>query len=48
MVPHKCRAEIHKLAHNNPLAGHVGVNNTYDQIFRCFFGRVKGEIQLHC
>lgn len=37
VVPHRYRDEILTLAHDNPLAGHLGVNKTYDRILRHFF-----------
>lgn len=37
VVPQRYCEEIFKLAHENPLAGHLGVNKTYDRILRSFF-----------
>lgn len=49
VVPHMCRAEILRLAHDNPLAGHLGVNKTHDRILLCFFWPgMKGDVRQHC
>lgn len=49
VVPQRYREEILKLAHKNPLAGHLGVNKTYDRILRCFFWPgLKGDVRRHC
>lgn len=37
LVPQAFRHEILLLAHDNPLAGHLGVNKTYDRVLRSFF-----------
>lgn len=43
------RPEILKLAHDNPLAGHLGVSKTNDRVLRCFFWPVlKGDVRHHC
>ena len=49
IVPKTHRYEILKLAHDNPLAGHLGVNKTYDRVLRCFFWPgLKRDVQQYC
>lgn len=46
VVPSPYRTAILNLAHDNPLAGHLGVKKTYNRILRHFFwpGLKKGAI----
>lgn len=37
VVPCPFRSEVPTLAHDNPLAGHLGIQKMYDQVLRCFF-----------
>ena len=37
VVPLKYRSDILSLAHDHQLAGHLGVNKTYDRVLRHFF-----------
>uniref|UniRef100_A0A671UEB7 Gypsy retrotransposon integrase-like protein 1 n=1 Tax=Sparus aurata TaxID=8175 RepID=A0A671UEB7_SPAAU len=49
VVPKPRRQEILVLAHDNPLAGHLGVNKTYDRILRCFFWPgLKRDVRQYC
>ncbi len=49
VVPNKFRNEILSLAHDSPLAGHLGVTKTYDRILRQFFWPgLKRDVKLHC
>ncbi|CAL9707779.1 unnamed protein product [Knipowitschia caucasica] len=49
VVPSQFRAEILNLAHDNPLAGHLGVRKTYDRILRHFFWPgLKRDVTRHC
>ena len=49
VVPQAFRHEILLLAHDNPLAGHLGVNKTYDRVLRCFFWPgLKRDVRQHC
>lgn len=49
VVPKTHRHDILKLAHDNPLAGHLGVNKTYDRILRCFFWPgLKQDVREYC
>lgn len=41
--------EILKLAHDNPLAGLLGVTKTYDCVLRCcFWPGLKRDVQQYC
>lgn len=49
VIPNRYRTEILKMAHDNPLAGHLGVNKTYDCILWCFFWPgLKCDVRQHC
>ena len=49
VVPHRFRKDILTLAHDNPLAGHLGINKTYDRILRHFFWPgLKRDVVQHC
>lgn len=49
VVPRPYHPEILSLAHENPLAGHLGVRKTYDCILRLFFWpRLKGDVARFC
>ena len=49
VVPCKHRREILYLAHDNPLAGHLGISKTYDRILRCFFWpALKRDVVSYC
>ena len=49
VVPHRYRSEILSMAHDNLLAGHLGVNKTYDRILRHFFWPgLKKDVVQHC
>ena len=49
VVPSSYRAEILKLGHDNPLAGHLGIRKTYDRILRNFFWPgLKRDVGRHC
>lgn len=37
VVPKPFRDKVLRLAHDDPLAGYLGVNKTYDRVLRCFF-----------
>ncbi|KAK0137068.1 hypothetical protein N1851_026730 [Merluccius polli] len=48
VIPQTYRSEILKLAHDNPLSGHLGINKTFDRILRCFFWPgLKGDVRHH-
>uniref|UniRef100_A0A8C5DMZ9 Gypsy retrotransposon integrase-like protein 1 n=1 Tax=Gouania willdenowi TaxID=441366 RepID=A0A8C5DMZ9_GOUWI len=49
VVPTPYRTEILKMAHDNLLAGHLGVKKTYDRILRHFFWPgLKSDVVRHC
>lgn len=49
VIPQIYRSEVLKLAHDNPLSGHLEVNKTYDRILRYFFWPgLKGDVRHHC
>lgn len=49
VVPQVFRHEILLLAHDNPLAGHLWVNKTYDRLLHCFFWPgLKRDVRQHC
>ncbi|KAK7909313.1 hypothetical protein WMY93_013997 [Mugilogobius chulae] len=49
VVPSKFRHEVLSLAHDNPLAGHLGIRKTYSRILRQFYWPgLKKDVQLHC
>ncbi|KAM7406893.1 hypothetical protein PAMA_002878 [Pampus argenteus] len=49
VVPQRFQPEVLKLAHDNLLAGHLGVNKTYDRVLRCFFWPgLKADVRNHC
>lgn len=49
VVPSSYRVEILKLAHDSPLAGHLGIRKTYDRILRNFFWPgLKRDVVRHC
>lgn len=49
VVPKMHRHEILKLAHDNPLAGHLGVNKIYDCVLQCFFWPgLKWDVRQYC
>lgn len=49
VVPMPYRVEILKLAHDNPLAGHLGIKKTYNRILRHFFWPgLKGDVARFC
>lgn len=46
VVPKKYRDEILSVAHENPLAGHLGVTKTHDKITRYFnWSGIRGDIR---
>lgn len=49
VIPSPYRAEILNMAHDNPLAGHLGVRKTYDRILRHFFWPgLKRDVSRYC
>jgi hypothetical protein len=49
VIPQKHRKEVLKLAHENPLSGHLGVNKTVDRIRRYFYWpRLQADVQAFC
>lgn len=49
VVPQSFRHEVFLLAHDNPLAGHLGVNKTYGRVLCCFFWPgLKRDVRQHC
>lgn len=49
IVPTPYRAEILKLAHDNPLAGHLGIRKTYDHSLHLFFWPgLKRDVVCDC
>lgn len=49
VVPQVFRSVILGLAHDNPLAGHLGVNKTYNRILRHFFWPgLKRDVRQYC
>ncbi|XP_056441423.1 uncharacterized protein LOC130378840 [Gadus chalcogrammus] len=49
VIPRTYRSEILKLAHDNPLSGHLGINKTFDRILRySFWPGLKGDVRHHC
>lgn len=49
VVPTPYRNEILKLAHDNPLAGHLGIKKRYHRILRHFFWPgIKGDVTRYC
>lgn len=49
VLPVPYRTEVLRLAHDNPLAGHLGVRKTYDRILRHFFWHgLKKDVVRHC
>lgn len=49
VVPKPFRNEILRLAHDDPFAGHLGVNKTYDRVLRWFFWPgLKRDVKEHC
>jgi len=44
VVPPNCRAEVLKLAHATPMAGHLGINKTYQHFCKsCHECQVVGK-----
>uniref|UniRef100_H3BXP7 Gypsy retrotransposon integrase-like protein 1 n=1 Tax=Tetraodon nigroviridis TaxID=99883 RepID=H3BXP7_TETNG len=49
VAPSPYRAEILKMAHDNPFSGHLGVKKTYNRILRHFFWPgLKGDVARYC
>ena len=49
VVPMSHRPEILNLAHETPMAGHLGVNKTYHKILNHFFWLgLKSDVFQHC
>lgn len=49
VVPTMFRSEILKMAHDGTMAGHLGVNKTYDRILRNFFWPgLKKDVVAYC
>ena len=49
VVPKIYRSEILSLAHETPLSGHVGVNNTYHKILNNFYWPgLKADVSNYC
>lgn len=43
------RDEVLRLAQDDPFAGHLGVNKTYDRVLKCFFWPgLRRDVQRHC
>ena len=47
---HKCcRKEIMSLAHESPMAGHLGINKTYNRVFSHFFWpKMRHDVAKYC
>ena len=37
VLPKCCRKEVMGLAHESPMAGHLGINKTYNRVLSHFF-----------
>ena len=49
VIPKSYRSEILSIAHETPLAGHLGVNKTYDKILNDFFWPgLKADVSKYC
>ena len=49
VVPQSYRPEILSMAHETPLAGHLGVNKTYNKMAKHFYWpRMKGDVVKFC
>ena len=49
VIPQVYRGEVLRLAHDNPLSGHLGINKTFDRILRYFFWPgLKADVRHHC
>jgi len=49
VLPKRCRKDIVSLAHESPMAGHLGVNKTYHKVLSHFFWpKMKQDISEFC
>ena len=49
LVPPNCRADTLQLAHATPMAGHLGVNKTYQRILNHFYWPgIKKDVKQFC
>ena len=49
VVPQSYRPEILSMAHETPLAGHLGVNKTYNKMTKHFYWpKMKGDVMKFC
>ena len=49
VVPKPYRQEILNLAHETPLAGHLGINKTYHKILTHFYWpKIKSDVAKYC
>ena len=49
VIPRPYRGKILNLAHDNPLAGHLGIQKTYNHILQHFFWPgLKGDVTRYC
>jgi len=49
VVPQNCRAEVMRLAHSTPLAGHLGISKTCGRILPHFYWPgIRGDVRKFC
>ena len=49
VVPSECRIEVLHLAHEAPMAGHLGINIIYQKIIQHFYwSSMKKDVKLFC
>ena len=49
VLPQACRQAVLHMAHNIPLAGHLGRDKTADRILQRFFWPgIHGDVEMHC
>lgn len=49
VVPKPFRGDVLRLKHDDPLAGHLGANKTYERVLRCFFWPgLQRDVRQHC
>ena len=49
VVPPNCRADVLKLAHDTSMAGHLGINKTYQRILNHFYWPgIKKDVKQFC
>lgn len=48
VVPTPYCAETLRLAHDNPLTGHLGIRKTFDCILYLFLARLKSNVVRYC